>query len=239
MAEPASPPPVSRVRKTAENSPRQERDCGFAEYAVRRFISSLFYFRLYRRRHPDHPFYVPRAIRRIEGLLPPRARVFEWGSGASTRLYARRAAQVVSVEHDETWHRHGVQALQETGLRNVELRYAPPADRHPADWKTDWPGFAVLKRPPEKPEFYGYMRQIDAFPDGSFDCIAIDGRERAGCLAHALPKLAPTGFIVLDDSHRPRYRPFFEILADWRIERYDFGLIQTTLFIRNPAGAAR
>lgn len=215
-----------------QGTPRQERDCGYAEYLIRRLFSSLFYFRLYRWRHPDSPFYVPKAIRRIEGLLNTDSRVFEWGSGASTLWYAQRASQVVSTEHDEEWHRRGLDRLENKGCKNTDLLFAPPAPPPSFSWETQWPHFALLGHPPDKPEFFNYIKSIDAYPDGHFDCIAIDGRERVGCLAHALPKLKDTGFIVLDDSHRPRYRPFFDILSEWRIERFDFGFIQTTLFLR-------
>lgn len=51
----------------------------------------------------------------------------------------------------------------------------------------------------------------------------------------AQERLSETGFIVLDDSQRPRYREFFEILAGWHVETFDFGTMQTTLFSRTPA----
>jgi len=219
------------MNKLKQGTPRQERNCGYTEYIIRRSISSLFYFRLYRWLHPDSPFYVPKAIRRVEGLLDKESRVFEWGSGASTLWYAKRAAKVVSTEHNEEWYQRGKKALEQKGLKNTDLLFVPPADASIA-WETEWPHYTTLGHPPEKPEFYNYIRNIDTFPDGYFDCIAIDGRERVGCLVHALPKLSKTGFIILDDSHRPRYQKFFELLSDWKIEKYDFGLIQTTLFLR-------
>ena len=42
------------------------------------------------------------------------------------------------------------------------------------------------------------------------DVIAVDGRDRVNCVKHAMPKLKPGGVLVLDDSHRPRYREAFE-----------------------------
>jgi hypothetical protein len=154
---------------------KDERDCSAAEYWIRSVISSLFYFRLYRRLHPDSPFYAPAAIRRIEDLLDDHSKVFEWGSGVSTLWYARRVAKIVSVEHDEEWYRRGLSTLKENGLRNVDLFLEPPADNHPSSWEKEWPHFRLLGHPPAKPKFYNYMRRIDEYPDAFFDCVAIDG----------------------------------------------------------------
>ncbi len=216
-------------------TPRDERDCGLVEYLIRRATSSLFYFRLYRWRHPDDPFYVPAAIRRIEDLLDNNSKVFEWGSGASTLWYARRAASVVSIEHDGGWYERGISALQEKGLRNVDLLFEPPVDPQ-ADLAPEASSqIALQDRFPVKPEFSRYARKIDEYPDAMFDCIAIDGRARVDCLAGVMPKISETGFIVLDDSHWPKYREIFEILSEWSAERFDFGLLQTTVFTKQLA----
>jgi hypothetical protein len=41
---------------------------------------------------------------------------------------------------------------------------------------------------------------------GYFDLIVIDGRAREACLTAAISRLAPGGFILLDDFKRKRYR---------------------------------
>lgn len=218
------------MSKILTGTPRAERDCGFAEYLVRRATSSLFYFRLYRRFHPEDPFYVPAAIRRIESLLGADSKVFEWGSGASTLWYARHAGSVVSVEHDKGWYERGLASLQENGLENVDLLFQPPTDLRQVDAEVDLQDFDIRDHPSIKPGFNSYARKIDDYPDSCFDCIAIDGRARVDCLAGVLPKLADGGFIVLDDSHRPKYRKFFNVLSEWHADRFDFGLLQTTVF---------
>src|SRR3546814_16693648 len=54
----------------------------------------------------DLPWWTLRAKRLVEHHLAarPEARVFEYGAGASTVFLARRARQVVSVEHDPLWY---------------------------------------------------------------------------------------------------------------------------------------
>src|SRR5690606_9508223 len=51
----------------------------------------------------DVPWWTYRAANRVESFLESRSgdgRVFEWGSGASTTWLGRRAAEVISIEHD-------------------------------------------------------------------------------------------------------------------------------------------
>jgi predicted O-methyltransferase YrrM len=50
-----------------------------------------------------------------------------------------------------------------------------------------------------------YVRSIGEVA-GDFDLIVVDGRERVRCVRAALPRLAPGGVLLLDDSQRRRYR---------------------------------
>jgi hypothetical protein len=45
------------------------------------------------------------ALRFLEPRIDRRFKVFEFGSGLSTLWWAKRASEVVSVEHDAEWHR--------------------------------------------------------------------------------------------------------------------------------------
>ena len=220
------------VSADGPGTPRDERDCGVAEYWFRRTFSSMFYWRGYRKLHPHDPFYVPAAIRSLEALLNDDSRVFEWGSGVSTVWYGRHAAEVVSVEHDGGWYRKTAAALMGNNLSNVELLYTPPAAAPFSSKDEDRPYDGFLCRALDKPEFNDYVRRVDGYPEGFFDCIAVDGRERVGCVAHAVPKVAENGFVILDDSHRPHYREIFDILSDWEAHTYGFGLLQTTIFLK-------
>ena len=53
----------------------------------------------------DVPWWTFTASDEVQRFLRqrPDARVFEWGSGASTVWLAKRATSVVSVEHDASW----------------------------------------------------------------------------------------------------------------------------------------
>ncbi|WP_010139172.1 class I SAM-dependent methyltransferase [Oceanicola sp. S124] len=151
----------------------------------------------------DVPWWTYGAIDRVDAFLRGHAaaRVFEYGSGASTIWLARRAASVTSIEHHAGWG-YKVQGLIDRlpDLCPVRLRTVlPDADR------IDDPLYVSGKKPEEGQSFRAYAGAIER-EVGLFDLIVIDGRARAACLAHAVTRLAPGGMIVFDNSHRARYR---------------------------------
>lgn len=150
----------------------------------------------------DVPWWTYRAISEVEEFLlkRPSARVFEFGSGASTLWLARRAGQLTSVEHDAAWYRRVQAALvAQEEAAHVDLRYiAPDTSPHPD------PLYRSAKAGAKGTSFSEYACSVEA-TDEPFDLIVIDGRARPACLRHALGHLAPGGLIVFDNSHRIRY----------------------------------
>ncbi len=137
----------------------------------------------------DIPWWNVAATGDVEAFLSrrPQARVFEYGSGASTVWLARRAGSVSSVEHDSGWA--GQLAPKLAGYPHVSLTVA---------------GFDPLGVADEQ----AYVRSIDG--TGLYDLIVVDGRLRAACLSRALSHLQPDGIVVFDDSGRRRYRDTIE-----------------------------
>lgn len=148
----------------------------------------------------DVPWWTYDAILQVEDFLSDRsgARVFEYGSGASTVWLAKRAGSVISVDHDAEWIDFSRPRLAELGNASVEL-VAPDsvADADP-QYHSGKPGYGGAS-------FRTYVESIDRWP-GEFDLIVIDGRARAACLGKAVERLAEDGMIVFDNSHRLRYR---------------------------------
>lgn len=126
--------------------------------------------------------------------LRPDARIFEWGSGASTLWLAARAGTVHSVEHHAGWAADLLPRLP----ANVVLEVVEPAE-------TRTPVVASRKFRHGGLDFSAYVDAIDR-TTGSFDVIVIDGRAREACLAKAVTRLAPGGVIVFDNVDRQRYR---------------------------------
>ncbi len=148
----------------------------------------------------DVPWWTYDAIGKVEDFLAarPGARVFEWGSGASTVWLAKRAGSVISIDHDAPWVEFSAPRLAEQGNAKVEL---VPADARPdpdPHFLSGKPGYSGVT-------FRAYIDAIDRH-EGQFDLIVIDGRARAACLGKAVSRLAEGGMIVFDNSHRARYR---------------------------------
>lgn len=158
----------------------------------------------------DMPWWTFDAVREVEDFLRTRrhARVFEWGSGASTLWLAKRAGEVVSVTHDA--------ALYETVLDRLDT-FAPVTLRHvPAQ---DAGLVGSRRRGFSRQRFDRYVRAMHGV-EGEFDLIVIDGRAREACLTEAKARLAPGGLILFDDFKRRRYRSAVEA-SGLKVHRFD------------------
>lgn len=146
----------------------------------------------------DVPWWTFKATDEVEAFLraKPDARVFEWGSGASTAWLSRRAGSVTSVEHDAAW----AEIVRPVLPANAEVRVVEPAAAVGAhdEVLSEKEGFAGL-------DFGAYVDAVDATV-GRFDVIVVDGRARGACFAQAISRLAPGGVLVFDNVDRQRYR---------------------------------
>jgi len=144
----------------------------------------------------DVPWWTYPAIKEVAAFLARRRNptVFEYGSGASTLWLAKRAARVLSVEHDPKWYTKVLNAS--SNFSNIELM-----QKHPDDVFKD--GY-LSERLPGK-SFEQYVNAIH-LTQQRFDLIIIDGRARVACLKHCTQHLKPGGLIVLDNSNRKRYQ---------------------------------
>ena len=150
--------------------------------------------------HLDLPWWTYPAIDYVEDFLKAgSARVFEYGSGASTLWLSQRAATVDSVEHDLDFSRLMSDLTRERP--NVTLHYEPPET-------TTTPEVPSGRKGYEGKDFANYARTIDGV-GGEFDLIIIDGRARVGCLTPALNHLSTDGLILFDDVKRRRYDELF------------------------------
>ena len=119
--------------------------------------------------------------------------VFEYGSGNSTRWWARRVSRVVACEHDAGW----AQRLSADLPANVELM--------------------VHELKPDG----AYCRAI-LQTTGAFEVVVIDGRDRNNCAIHTVERLADNGVIIWDNSDRQHYQPGFDFLAERGFRAIEF-----------------
>jgi hypothetical protein len=175
------------------------------------------------------------AVERLDQLLTAQSKVFEYGSGGSTIYFARRVAEVVSVEHDRAWHGRVQLELERRGLTNVHCKLVEPA----VDTSFNPTRIADPSAYVSSDERYlgktfrSYAQAIDAFPDHHFDLVVVDGRARPSCMRHARQKVRPGGVLLLDQSERGYYlaktAPLFDP-AQWRSTRYMAPQPYTLLF---------
>ncbi|VTR76190.1 class I SAM-dependent methyltransferase [Cellulomonas hominis] len=149
----------------------------------------------------DVPWWTYGAAARVEERLAElggSARVFEYGSGASSIWLARRAAQVTSVEHHAGFAALVRDLARDAGVadRLELLEVAPEESRAPV--------VPSGRRGEEGLDYAAYVRAIDRVP-GELDLVVVDGRARTACVEAAARRLAPGGIVLLDDSQRPRY----------------------------------
>jgi hypothetical protein len=147
----------------------------------------------------DVPWWTFPAISAVERWIAARngqVRVFEYGSGASTVWLARRAVEVVSVEHDAGFAKIAAPML---ALPNVELRVIEPVRSNGTPRAgSGRSGYAGC-------DFSAY---VDSIADGAtrYDLVVIDGRSRDACLRRAWDCLDAGGLVVFDNSRRQRYQ---------------------------------
>lgn len=154
----------------------------------------------------DTPWWTYGAIKRVDehlARLEGAARIFEYGSGASSLWLAARGREVWTVEHDLGFASHMRNAFARAGVEDVVRLIETPAV------ETATPRTTSGRRGEDHVDYTDYVQSIRSV-GGKFDLVVIDGRARADCLREAIPFLAPGALVVFDDAQRPRYRAGLE-----------------------------
>ena len=168
-------------------------------YSKRSYLRSSGYLLSARLKQPVRPDGSPipwmnyAAISFLEGRLSRDMKIFEFGSGNSTKFFAARVARVVSVECDKEWF-----AKVRSGLpANVELVLCAPYDRN------------------------RYLDVLLARSE-QFDAVVVDAEDREACLNVAPEKLSERGVIILDDADRPAYQDAINAVLARGFRKLDF-----------------
>jgi hypothetical protein len=175
------------------------------------------------------------AVAYIESVIKQNAKVFEYGSGASTLYWMTRCLEVVSIEHDKNFHneisvrfnKSVCSFLIEPENDNAKFHYdlsSPDAFQ-----SSDFKGHSFEK----------YVKSIDAFQDGYFDLVVVDGRARPSCIKRSISKIRSGGMLVVDNSDREYYWvKTSDLLRGWSKKVYRGtvrGLLhyeQTSIFVK-------
>lgn len=166
---------------------------------------------IYEHKSPNAPWLTERSIEILDNWLRPEDVGLEWGSGRSTRWFARRVAHLTSIEHNPAWHETVRHALP----GNVDLRLISGID-HTAGGSDEYVGFA---------------RRLK---DSSLDFALVDGAShlRDRCTQAILPKLKPGSLLIVDNVERYLPWPSRCPSSVWKTGRPSsplWGEIETTL----------
>jgi hypothetical protein len=142
---------------------------------------------LWERANPDKPWLCPGTIAFCERNLNRSMLAIEFGSGRSTRWFAGLVGQLISIEHNAEWHAIVTRQLAEAGVANVDYRHV--ALDHPESL-----GEQPHYEPPPK-----YVAVADALAPQSIHLAIVDGHYRSTCVKHLISKIAPRGYLLVDD----------------------------------------
>ena len=140
------------------------------------------------------PFLVLDAIKRLDGLVGPGAKVLEIGGGNSTLWFLSKGAQVTTFDHDAEW----VKSIELAARGNERLRITVAIGQEA-------------------------VRLIDALPDQTIDLALVDSTGHIPatlCIPSVRRKLKRGGWLVLDNSDMPANWRGVEMMADKDRERY-------------------
>ncbi|MGL4424463.1 MAG: class I SAM-dependent methyltransferase [Gemmataceae bacterium] len=149
-------------------------------------LARIRYWR-WERANPDKPWLCPGTIAFCEKHLNKNMVALEFGSGRSTRWFAKLVGHITSIEHHEAWYTTVQEQLREAGQTNVDYRLIP-LDHPEAD--AEQPIYNPVPK---------YVAEADRFADGSLHFGLVDGHYRTHCVRHLVPKIAPGGYLLVDD----------------------------------------
>ena len=146
--------------------------------------------------------FLPELLRVVETHAPDARSFLEWGTGLSTLLFARIAAErggsVTTIDHEEPY------------VRSVMSRLGPGAPVRSI--------IADLTGPKLSQEDPGLNYSTTPLGlEKTFDFFLIDGRRRMECALTAAALSQPSTVVVLHDYRRGRYQTvkvLFEVIED-------------------------
>jgi len=144
------------------------------------------------------------------------------------------------VEHDAAWAAEVQRAVAAQGLLRWTVKLVLPVPGETGGDPADPARYSSSDPDQAGKSFRAYASAIDGFADGSFQVVVVDGRARPACLRHAMPKVAPGGWLLLDNAERASYGRAQQMLAErgWTRQAfegpspYSFNFSQTCVWQR-------
>ncbi|HRH67179.1 MAG TPA: hypothetical protein PLU53_12830 [Bacteroidia bacterium] len=162
----------------------------------------------------EQPWLTFEAMDFISGHIHSSSKVFEYGGGGSTLFFTKLAGETITVEHDAEWFNVLSNKMKANPDRNWKGKFIPmeKGDLFVPPDPADPSHYSSTHKNSVGVNYRNYASSIDTYPDGYFDLVLVDGRSRASCIAHALPKIKRGGYLVLDNSNRDYYLRAFQTI---------------------------
>lgn len=166
----------------------------------------------------------------LKDLIKTDMKVFEFGSGGSTKFFASRVKEIYSVEHDKTWFDLVNEEIR--NFKNLQLNLIVGEERPVKGMEF------VSDEDDDSLEYGNYANKILEFEDQYFDLIFVDGKARNACIKNSIRKLKNGGYLIVDNSQRRSYFDTLSLINKWLIFR-SFGpsltskrFTQTSFFMK-------
>ena len=160
---------------------------------------------IWERANPEKPWLCPGTIQYCEAHLSKTMLALEFGSGRSTRWLSTLVGHLVSVEHNSDWYAIVRKQLVDASISTVDYRFIPL--NHP-------------ESEAERTEYNpvpDYVAVADEMKDQSLNLAVVDGHYRTCCVKHLIPKIAPGGYLLVDDINLWPSLDALPVPASWPI----------------------
>jgi predicted O-methyltransferase YrrM len=183
-------------------------------------LANLKYFSRWRKGiQPDassvkdqQPWITFKVIDFLNQNLNKEHRVFEYGGGGSTLFFVTRCKEVVTVENNKEWFSILSGLIKKSSAENWKGNFiegekgdlnSSPESANPLHYSSSDPGSAGTN-------FLKYASAIDEYANSYFDLVLVDGRSRASCIQHGIPKIKKGGLLIVDNSDRSYYFKYLD-----------------------------
>ncbi len=193
-------------------------------------LATIYYERVF----PDHPWLTRSANEILDSYLRKSDVGLEFGSGRSTKWFARRIGRLTSVEHDSIWATKVRHMLDAAAIINVDYK------------------LISVDKEEDQPDDTAYVKVSDAFSPNSLDFCLVDGIYGDFCALRVVDKIRPGGILVIDnvnwylpsDSCSPHSKTFSDgpkgavwneveqTLSHWRRIWTSSGVTDTAIFFK-------
>ena len=200
-------------------------------YRIMRPLLKLNYS-LYKLGNKNTPWLAQETVEFLKSNLKKDMVGLEYGSGFSTSFLADRSKLVVSIEHNKEWFDKIEAMIEENNIKNIQYIYS--AENDPCDKSIDQV-VKILKEVddfPFKTNFLSYIDQVNQFEDNYFDYVIIDGRARVESFLASFEKLKKGGYMILDNSERPRYQVLQKFMTGKKKFYHTTGLTDTIIWVK-------